>query len=184
VAGGTIIDHAGVVISELTPADRAALAFSFSRLGARSRYQRFMAVKQELTVDELIRMTSVDHWHHEALIARSPSPRAPIGIARYVRGAEFDAAEVAVEITDRWQRQGIGLALLLALRNRALGAGIRRFTATMLADNGGAIALARRVGPYRVLSARSGELELVVDLSPARSARPAPRRSPPPRWRR
>ena len=167
MGGATIIERDGILISELTPADRAALAFSFARLGAQSRYQRFMAVKPELTAAELIRMTAVDHWHHDALIARSPSPRTPIGVARYVRCADFETAEVAVEISDRWQRQGIGIALLLALRGRALGAGIRRFTATMLADNTGAIGLARSLGRYRVLSAHGGVLELVVELTAA-----------------
>jgi RimJ/RimL family protein N-acetyltransferase len=163
-----------VVISELTPADRAAITFSFSRLGNQSRYQRFLAVKRELAPSELDRMTSVDHWHHEALIARSPVPRAPIAIARYVRRDEFDTADIAIEVVDEWQRRGVGTALLLALRDRALAAGVRRFTATLLSSNKGVLALIRRLGPYRVTGIDGDVLEIEIDLKPAAVA---PRRA-------
>jgi RimJ/RimL family protein N-acetyltransferase len=158
---------ADILITELTPRDRAAVEFEFRRLGKQSRYQRFLAVKRELTAVELDRMTSVDHWHHEALIARSPVPRVPIGIARYVRGDKFDAADIAIEVVDAWQRRGIGTALLLGLKDRALAAGIRRFTATTLADNKGALAVISRLGRYRVTGIDHEVLELSVDLAPA-----------------
>jgi RimJ/RimL family protein N-acetyltransferase len=158
---------ADIVIAELMPADRAAIAFEFRRLGEQSRYQRFLAIKRELTAVELDRLTNIDHWHHEAVIARSPVPRAPIAIARYVRTDEFDTADIAIEVVDEWQRRGIGMALLLALRDRALGAGIRRFTATTLAGNLGALALIRRLGPYRVTGIDGDVLEIEIDLTPA-----------------
>jgi RimJ/RimL family protein N-acetyltransferase len=157
----------GILITELTPADRAAVEFEFRHLGGQSRYQRFLAVKRELTALELDRLTSVDHWHHDALIARSPVPRAPIGIARYVRGSAFDAADIAIEVVDAWQRRGIGSALLLALKDRALAAGIRRFTATTLADNQGSLAVIGRLGRYRVTGIDGNVLDLSVDLEPA-----------------
>jgi RimJ/RimL family protein N-acetyltransferase len=156
-----------ISISALTAADRAAVEFEFRRLGKQSRYQRFLAVKRELTPVELDRLTDVDHWHREALIARSTAPRAPIGIARYVRGDEFDAADIAIEIVDAWQRRGVGSALLLALRDRAIAAGVRRFTATVLSGNRGALALLRRLGPYRVTGIDGDVLEIEIDLDPA-----------------
>jgi RimJ/RimL family protein N-acetyltransferase len=153
-----------IAISELTRADRAAIAFEFRRLGEQSRYQRFLAIKRELTPIELDRLTNIDHWHREALIARSPVPRAPIGISRYVRRDDFDAADIAIEVVDDWQRRGVGTALLLALRDRALAAGVRRFTATTLAGNEGARALLRQLGSYRVTAIDADVLELEVDL--------------------
>ena len=156
---------AEIVIDELTAHDRAALAFSFRRLGEQSRYQRFHGVKRELTPRELEYLTVVDHWHHEALIARSTQPRAPVGVGRYIRGEEFDLAEVAVEVVDLWQRQGVGRALMLALRDRAIGAGIYRFNATMLAENRGALALARVLGPVRPRGVERGVRQLEIDLT-------------------
>jgi RimJ/RimL family protein N-acetyltransferase len=119
----------------------------FSRLGEASRYQRFLAIKPQLTAVDLDFLTDVDHWHREAVIAFSPRPSAPVGVARYVRSRKFDLAEVAVTVVDQWQRRGVGIELMLALRERALRAGIGRFTATVLRENRGALRLARRLGP-------------------------------------
>jgi RimJ/RimL family protein N-acetyltransferase len=149
-----------LLIRELTPADRPALAFMFGRLGEQSRYQRFLSPKRELTASELAQLTDVDHWHREALIAFSPLPRAPIAVARYYRADEFDIAELAVTVVDEWQHRGVGGQLLLALGARARAAGIHRFTATMLSDNRGAAALIRGLGPRPVGVHRGGVLEL------------------------
>jgi RimJ/RimL family protein N-acetyltransferase len=151
----------GVLIRELTAADRAALAFIFSRLGEQSRYQRFLGVKRVLAPRELDQLSTPDHWHHEALIAFSPVPRAPIGVARYVRTGDFDVAELAVAVVDEWQRRGVGEALLIALRERAVRAGVRRFSATLYRSNRGAQALARRLGPWSVVGAHGDVVELI-----------------------
>lgn len=136
-----------IMIRELLPSDRRAFAFTFSRLSAESRYQRYFSPKDELAPRELGRLMSVDHWHHEAMIAFSPPPRTPIGIARYVRLDDFEAAEVAIEVVDAWQNRGVGTKLLMALSERARAAGIRRFHASMLRGNRGARALMKKLGP-------------------------------------
>ena len=136
-----------ITIRPLTASDHRAVAFTFGRLSERSRYQRYFTIKQNLAPRELRVLLDVDHWHHEALIAFSPPPRGPIGIARYIRLEEFDEAEVAIEVVDSWQRHGVGTALLTALTARAARAGIRRFHTSMLRDNAGARALARKFVP-------------------------------------
>jgi RimJ/RimL family protein N-acetyltransferase len=163
-----------LLVRELHAGDRHALAFIFARLGAESRYRRFHAIVSELTPQALDRLTDVDHWHSEALIAWSPLPRAPIGVARYVRCAEFDVAELAVAVTDAWQRRGVGTRLTAALRLRAQAAGIRRFRASVLADNRAALALARGLGTELVADTRHGVVELSVgwDRAPEVRARP------------
>jgi acetyltransferase len=154
-------DRGEVAIRELARSDRAAVGFVFRHLGAESRYQRFLTPKRELSARELERLIDVDHWHHAALIAWSSTPRAPIGIARYVRGDEFDLAELAVAVADGWQRAGVGGELMRVLAEHACRAGIRRFTATALASNRGAIAVARRLDGSLAV-ARHGH---VVELS-------------------
>jgi hypothetical protein len=101
---------AALWIRVLTPADRAAIAFSFGHLGAQARYQRFLGATRSLGARDLDRLASVDHWHREALIAWSLVPRAPVGVAEYVRLEDFDLAEVAIAVVDAWQRQGVGQA--------------------------------------------------------------------------
>ncbi|HET6865260.1 MAG TPA: GNAT family N-acetyltransferase [Solirubrobacteraceae bacterium] len=153
-----------ITIRPLAPSDQHALAFLFSRLSERSRYQRYFTAKPVLSSRQLGRLLDVDHWHHEALIAFSPPPRAPIGIARYVRLEEFDAAEVAIEVVDEWQHRGVGTVLLTALADRARAAGICRFDMTMLRDNRAARALAGHFGPATVLSAAGNLIEASYPL--------------------
>jgi RimJ/RimL family protein N-acetyltransferase len=157
----------GVVIRELTRSDRPALAFAFRRLGPASRYQRFLHQKNVLTAGELDRLAAVDHWHHQAFIAYSPPPRAPVAVARYVREQDFDTAELAIAVVDAWQRRGLGRTLVLALRDHALRAGIRRFKATLLHENPGAWALAKELGPVQVIaSPEAGVADIAIRLEP------------------
>jgi acetyltransferase len=153
-----------MTIRPLAAADRAAVAFTFRRLGEQSRHQRYLGARKTLSARELEHLVAIDHWHRETLIAFSPRPRAPIGIAEYVRLHDFDTAEIALSVVDAWQRRGVGSALLAALRSRAMAAGIRRATATTLWDNRGARALAQRLGRCRIVDGYENVLELVVDL--------------------
>ncbi len=154
-----------LMIRQLSGSDRAALEFEFRRMCERSRYQRFLAVAPRLSPRDLELLLDVDHWHREALIAFSAPPRTPLGTARYVRLDDFDAAEVAVEVVDGWQRQGVATKLLEALRDRALRAGVRRFTATILRDNKAAHALTRHLGTPKVTAAKGSLVEVEIDLA-------------------
>ena len=185
-----------ITIRPLRASDGRAVAFTFGRLSMRSRYQRYFSPKPALAARELSIRLGVDHWHHEALIAFSPPPRMPIGIARYVRLDDFDAAEVAVEVVDSWQHRGVGTALIVSLTERARAAGIRRLHMAMLRDNAGARALARKLGPptgptphavpprpATVLPAAGNVVELIYslseELSPAAGSSGAGESSPP-----
>ena len=54
------------------------------------------------------------------------------------------AADVAAEVVDDRQRQGIGTAMVRRLARRAAGVGIERLSATVLAETGLQRALVRR----------------------------------------
>jgi GNAT superfamily N-acetyltransferase len=63
-------------------------------------------------------------------------------VARYVRFADDPtSADVAVVVGDPWQRQGLGRRLALMLADAAAAHGVRRFSASMLSDNPGPLAL-------------------------------------------
>ena len=163
-----------ITIRELEPSDGRMVEFAFGHLSERSRFLRFFGSKPRLSPRDMSRLLSIDHWHHEALIAFSPPPRAPIAIARYVRlEDDFEAAEVAIAVVDGWQQRGVGIALLAALTERARAAGIRRFHMSMLRDNVAARALARRLGPPNkpatVVAAAGNIVELSYSLAGASS---------------
>ena len=153
-----------IEVRPLTHSDRAAVAFALRHLGERSLYQRYLVGSGPPIRREVARLLSVDHWHHEVLIAFHVHPRIPIGVAEYVRTDNFEVAEVAVAIADDWQHQGIGRALTRELRIRALSAGVRHFAATALSDNHGALGLFRGLGDTELSYAGGGTAELTVPL--------------------
>ena len=136
------------LVRPLRPDDGPGLAEAFEQLSETSRYRRFFAVKPRLSERTLAFLTDVDHHDHEALVALAPGSGQLVGISRFIRiPGEPDLAEVAVTVTDSWQRRGLGAVLLRELAQRAAEEGIRQFTAEILAENRAMLTLAHRLGP-------------------------------------
>ena len=149
--------------------DREALGTLFARLSPESRRRRFLTAKPKLSDRELTYFTDVDHLRHEALAVIDREDSSIVGVARYVTWPERPgAADVAIEVADDWQRNGIGLMLAEALIRRAGENGINVLTATTLWENPAARALARRVG-FRARSSAGDEIELELQLDTART---------------
>ena len=140
-----------MVVRAIEPDDRALLVDGLRRLSPQSRRQRFLALRDHFTDDELDYLVDVDHHDHEALVALDPATGALVGVARYVR-LEPARAEVAVAVVDAWQGRGVGTLLLTRLARRARRAGIRSFESITLADNDAALRSLRRLGPTRCIS--------------------------------
>ena len=88
-----------------------------------------------------------------------------VGVARYVMWPDrAGAADVAIEVADDLQRNGIGLMLAEALIRRAEENRINVLTATTLWENHAARALARHVG-FRARASAGSEIELELQLS-------------------
>jgi RimJ/RimL family protein N-acetyltransferase len=116
------------------------------RLGAQSRIQRFLGPKPVLTERDRTIITQVDGWRHAGVIAFAGSHAQPVGAAHYVRSPDGEAAEVAIEVVDDWQRRGIGRRLSAALVLQARRAGVGRLEWTAFESNRAVAALARKVG--------------------------------------
>ena len=118
-------------------------------LSAETRYQRLMSGRK-LQPGELRRLTDIDYGHELALIAVGTidGRERILGEARYVRDdTPGDAgAEFAIVIGDRWQRQGLGEALLRRLLRAAADDGIAVLNGLTLSDNHRMIALGRKLG--------------------------------------
>jgi acetyltransferase len=93
-------------------------------LSPESRRNRFLGALNELSLAELKRLTDLDCTSSAMLIAEAQIAGAPrmIGEARYAMIG--DRCEVALSVTDSWQRRGLGSALLEILEScaRALDA--------------------------------------------------------------
>jgi GNAT superfamily N-acetyltransferase len=161
-----------VRIRPLEPPDAALLDRVLDGMSAHSRYTRFHGPKPRLSAGERAYLAGTDGHNHLALVAIDPAG-APLGIARGVRLSHDPAmAEIAAEVVDRWQRHGLGTALLRRLARRAAAVGIARFSATVLAQTGLSRSL-RRQG-WRATGSDGLTVTLEIDVwSLARLGDPA-----------
>jgi GNAT superfamily N-acetyltransferase len=86
-----------------------------------------------------------------------------VAVARYVRDrTEPGTADIAAEVADRRQRQGLGSDLVARIARRAAAAGIERLTATVLSQTGLRAALTRRGWRVRSFDGPTTTLEADV----------------------
>jgi RimJ/RimL family protein N-acetyltransferase len=162
-------DGTPVLIREIRPDDKELLADGLRRLSAESVQKRFLSPKHSFTASELRYLTEVDGLDHVAFVAEFPSDvtRRLVAVGRFVRSKEDpEEAEVAIVVGDPWHGRGLGSLLTGCLAKEARLLGIRRFTATMAADNVAAHRLmAKLTKQLEQRHVGSGVDELVLDLA-------------------
>ncbi|HVE69024.1 MAG TPA: GNAT family N-acetyltransferase [Solirubrobacteraceae bacterium] len=133
----TLEDGLAIEIRPIEPGDKPLLVAGLRLLSPETQYKRFLSPKPSFSRSELRYLTEVDGHDHVALIAvEAENPSHPVGVARFVRERERpDTAEFAIVVGDAYQGRGAGRALARALVAEAQKHGVRRFTATTLADN-------------------------------------------------
>lgn len=116
------------------------------RLSATSLYTRFFSGTPRLP-DYYTRMLArLDHWDREAMVALDGDDIA--GIAEYVRNTGQPwRADIAVLITDPWQRRGLGSTLVACLTQLAGRRGITEFDADVVLTNRDAVHFVRHGWP-------------------------------------
>jgi GNAT superfamily N-acetyltransferase len=140
-------------------------------LSERSRTQRFLGPKKQLTEHDLARLSDVDHRSHEALIAVDPADGSIIAVARYCAWPNRDGvAEVAGAVVDDWQARGIGSELLARIIARARANMIVKLTASAFSDNAPALTLLRRTG-FTTTRRGYGVIELQLKLAQRQAVR-------------
>jgi L-amino acid N-acyltransferase YncA len=159
-------------VRPLTAGDGVTLDAVFDGLSERSRYLRFHGPVPRLTARVRASLLDIDGHRHVAVVAEawSAGAWAPVGIARAIRTGP-GVAELAVEVVDDWQGQGVGRLLLEDLRERAAALGYRELHAEVLLSNAGVLALLHRVFPGAWLrSAVDGEATVVCPIGGAERA--------------
>lgn len=159
---GTLV--AAPSIRPIGPADADALRAFHARLSPETTRRRFLVFHTDLSPSEVAWFTDVDHDRREALVAVVAG--AIVGVARYDRIGPHDA-EVAIVVADDWQRHGVGTALLAALRDRAVAAGITELRADALPENAGIVRLLEHAGAVYDRVVDDGVATLRVRLEPS-----------------
>ncbi|MFL5782663.1 MAG: GNAT family N-acetyltransferase [Thermoleophilaceae bacterium] len=158
-------DGSTILIRPIAADDKERLNAGFQRLSAESRRRRFLTPATQLSTEDLVYLTEVDHRRHEAMVAVDPADGSLVGSARYVQvPGERETAEVAVVVGDDWQRRGVATALLSALSRRARENGVERFRAYVSSENAVVVDALTRAGATRAPSADATELEFNVDV--------------------
>jgi RimJ/RimL family protein N-acetyltransferase len=174
-----LTDGRVVVIRPIRSDDVARLQTAHGRLSPVSRYRRFMTAKPYLSAADAAYLSIVDGRDHYALVATfADSPEAEeaiIAVARFVRVPDDPAvAEFAIVVGDDWQGDGLGGELMGRLVDAAVSRGVRRFEATMFADNVAIHRLSERFAAGPLRRVRSGNtLEVEFDLPTRSSVVPA-----------
>jgi acetyltransferase len=162
-------DGAPILIRPIRADDKRMLENGLRQLSPQSVQRRFLTPKSSFSRAELRYLTEVDGRDHVALVVENPKNpvRRLIAVARFVRLADDpEAAEAAIVVADDWQRRGLGSELAAQLAEEARTSGIRRFTATMAADNRPAQRLMQRLtSRLEERYAGGGVSELVLDLA-------------------
>lgn len=141
-------------------ADAEAVLAMHRRCGAETRRRRYLGadMPSTSTVERLL-----SRRHGQALIAESPDGEL-VALANLLWDGEV--AEVALLVEDRWQRRGIGHALLTRLLELADDGATRSVYAVVSAGNEPMIELMRRLGA-QLSGIEFGAVCLTIDL-PAR----------------
>jgi GNAT superfamily N-acetyltransferase len=152
-------------VRALEPGDIHRIADLYEGLSPRSRFLRFMAPIQNVPAAALEHLADIDHERHEALGAFDR--RGLIASAHWFRSPRLPHhADLAMEVTDHYQRRGVGSRLLQQLGRQARARGIGEFGATFLAQNTGAIALLRTTRWPLTLTSDGAELTVTMLLDP------------------
>jgi len=165
-----VASDGGVVhVRPICPADADKLVAFHATLSERTRYLRFFSAHPTLSEQDLARFTQMDYRDRVGLLVLLGSEI--IGVGRYARlsdsetGSGLPEAEVAFVVTDAHQGRGLGSMLLEHLAAAGRECGIRRFQATVLAENGAMLRVFRDAGYEVTRHSDGGEvtLEFAVD---------------------
>jgi RimJ/RimL family protein N-acetyltransferase len=175
----TLDDGRLVTIRPIRTDDRERLQQSHARLSPESQYRRFLSTKPALTSADARYLVDIDGLGHVALVATvtERGDEAIVAVARFVCiPGSPGTAEFAIVVGDDYQRQGLARELVATLVEAAAERGIRRFRATMFADN---LAIHRLLEHHAVGEPRRSSdgpvSELEIDLPPHRvDGSPAP----------
>ena len=162
-------DGAQILIRPIRSDDKRFLEDGLRQLSDESVHRRFLSPKRSFSRAELRYLTEVDGRDHVALVAEYPGEpvRRLIAVGRFVRLAQNpDAAEVAIVVSDDWQRRGVGSLFAERLAAQARRLGVKRFIATMATDNVAAHRLMERLTQHlEEHHSGSGVSDVVMDLA-------------------
>jgi acetyltransferase len=142
-----------VTIRPIRPEDEPLMVTFHETLSARSVYLRWLHMlnlSQRTAHEEMIRMCFIDYDRELALVADYDNPQTGqheiIGVGSLIKEQGAKSAEVALLVTDRFQRQGLGTELLRQLIKFGRDEKLQRLTGDILLENRGMQEICKKLG--------------------------------------
>jgi len=140
-----------VTVRAIRPDDKEAFLAAYKGLEDSTVYLRFFAPKPELSSKELKEATDVDFVRTVALVTclQDSSGEKIIGGGRYIAYGNAeppDMAEVAFMVEEDYHGLGIASMILRHLSGIAKDKGVVQFTAEVLPENKGMLAVFKKSG--------------------------------------
>jgi RimJ/RimL family protein N-acetyltransferase len=135
-----------VTVRPACPHDTGMIQSYIRGLSSASRRNRFLGSLNEVSENELYRMTHADRYTHPALIAENivDGDRTMIGEARYAVTPDGFRCEFAVSVDETWRRKTLGTLLIGIVVSRVRALGLRYLVGDVFRSNEAMIALARK----------------------------------------
>jgi len=148
-------------IRPLRPSEGAAIREFYRRLTLRTRRLRLLSPSPDLSDSALNLITSVDYCRRLALLAESDmAHREEIVAVSEFAALDDHTAEVALVVSDEWQRLGLGTALAARTLLAAEARGFDLFVAQVFCDNVGVMRLLDHVAAIVSMQTRRGVSEI------------------------
>ena len=154
----------------IRPEDEPLLVNFHHTLSERTVYMRYfhwMKLEQRTAHERLTRMCFLDYDRQMAFVAERADPRGErqiVAVGRLVKSHTAEEAELAVIVSDGFQKRGIGTEVVRQLVDFARDEKLPRITATVLFENRPMQKVFERLG-FRLKQtgdAESLEAELVL----------------------
>nr|WP_275001751.1 GNAT family N-acetyltransferase [Promicromonospora iranensis] len=163
-------------VRPIRPEDSDALQRFQMAQSERSTYLRFFAALQRIPERMLTQLVTVDHVGRTALVAVRPGTGGEdiVGVARYDVTDDQPGrrtAEVAFNIADALQGQGLGSVLLEHIAAAARERGVHRFVAEVLPQNRAMLGVFREAGYAVEQHLDDGVVTVSIDLDPTDRSR-------------
>jgi ribosomal protein S18 acetylase RimI-like enzyme len=159
----TLNDGREVVIRAVQPDDKPLFVDALSRASLDTVYGRLLSARKGFSRDELKYLTEFDGTDHFALGAVDGDHG--IGVARFVRIAGTDEAELAFAVDENYRQVGLASCLLRPLFTAAEERGIQHLVCLVLAENTAAITLLTREG-FAQRQVANGTATFEIRLAP------------------
>ena len=174
ISSWTARDGTPLVIRPIRPEDEPLLVKFHGTLSDRSvvlSYFHVMTLSTRVAHERLTRICFIDYDREMALVAEfqdpSPDRHEIVAVGRLSKIRGTSQAEFALLVSDRYQRKGIGAALLERLIQVGWDEKITRITGDILPENNDMQRLCEKLGFRLIRSDLDAVTKAVIDLSAA-----------------